>query len=306
MSQALRAARTILSVAPSQPSAGTVVLVFDASLGSVILVQIRDYIVAVPLSAGLLACPQTLEDRFSVVHAAPGDAAITGNPMGDAVLAHRYSFDGRGAVAEDAMGTAPGRLLNGTVSDRGASILAGGDTQQYVDLPNGIISSLHDATFECWLIWKGGAPWQRILDFGNTEDGEDVASSGRGYVFLTPMSSGEKLRAAFSPDGFLDETAVDARSALPRDTTAHVALVMNDTADRMAVYIDGEASGSGRWSGHLSELEDVNNWLGRSQYRDADLSAELLEFRIYAAALDDSEIQASFVAGPDALPDASK
>ena len=230
-----------------------------------------------------------------------GDASM-GNPMGDGALVHRYSFDGRGAVANDAMGTAPGRLMNGTVSDRGASILAGGDTEQYVDLPNGIISSLGDATFECWLIWKGGDPWQRILDFGNTEDGEDVASSGRGYVFLTPMSSGERLRAAFSPDGFFDETAVDARAALPRDTTSHVALVMDDSVDRMSVYIDGEPSGSERWTGHLSELEDVNNWLGRSQYRDADLSAELHEFRIYAAALGDSEIRASFLAGPDALP----
>jgi hypothetical protein len=115
------------------------------------------------------------------------------------------------------------------------------------------------------------------------------------------MSSAGRLRAAFSVGGYRSETTVDAPSPLPADVPAHVALVMNDSADRMSVYVDGEPGGAEAWLGHLRDIDDVNNWIGRSQFGDADLSAELLEFRIYATALDDAQIRASFSAGPEAL-----
>jgi len=38
----------------------------------------------------------------------------------------------------------------------GSLVLAGGTTDQFVDLPNGIIKSLTNATFEVWLTWAGG------------------------------------------------------------------------------------------------------------------------------------------------------
>jgi hypothetical protein len=48
-------------------------------------------------------------------------------------------------------------------------------------------------------------------------------------------------------------------------------------------------------------LNDVNNWLGRSQFsNDSELGGAILEFRIYRAALSQAELSFSFSQGPDA------
>lgn len=57
----------------------------------------------------------------------------------------------------------------------------------------------------------------------------------------------------------------------------------------------------------LAALNDVNNWLGRSNYLvDPPLSAVLVEFRIYSQALTAAQLAASFGAGPGALGGATR
>lgn len=54
----------------------------------------------------------------------------------------------------------------------------------------------------------------------------------------------------------------------------------------------------------LSDIEDVDNWLGRSQYEDDPVfNGEFDEFRIYGAALTADEIERSANAGPNNLVD---
>jgi hypothetical protein len=49
-------------------------------------------------------------------------------------------------------------------------------------------------------------------------------------------------------------------------------------------------------------VDDVNNWLGRSQYSsDPAFGGTIYEFRIYGAALTQVELGASFAAGPRAV-----
>ena len=55
--------------------------------------------------------------------------------------------------------------------------------------------------------------------------------------------------------------------------------------------------------GPPSLINDINNWLGRSQYsQDPRFGGSYHEFRIYNAALSASDIRASFEAGPDVVP----
>ena len=72
----------------------------------------------------------------------------------------------------------------------------------YIDLPNGIISALGpDATFETWITWYGptDSSWQRIFDFGTSDEGEDVspAAPNSTYIFMTPRSGPGTLRAGY-------------------------------------------------------------------------------------------------------------
>jgi hypothetical protein len=56
-------------------------------------------------------------------------------------------------------------------------------------------------------------------------------------------------------------------------------------------------------SNQLKNVNDVNNWLGRSQFAaDPSFSGTYSEFRIYSSARSAAQIAASFASGPDALP----
>ena len=82
----------------------------------------------------------------------------------------------------------------------------------------------------------------------------------------------------------------------------HVVATFSDTADRMALYLDGTLIGSVTVNGSLSDIIDINNWLGHSQYfADPDFNGVIHELRIYDSALSASEIADSHAAGPDPL-----
>jgi hypothetical protein len=215
-------------------------------------------------------------------------------------LKHRYSFNGTGTTITDSVGKAPGKAVNATLSGSGTLKLAGGTSDTYVDLPNGIISSLTDATFEVWLTWNGGDPWQRIFDFGNSVQGEDTQSGGVSYFFLAASSAwGPHLRTAYSLSGIPGESAVQSSSSLPVGSTEHVTVIFDDTHNQVSLYIDGAFNTGVGLDAHLSALQDVNNWLGRSQFADPALSATLDEFRIYGAALTADQILLSHKSGPN-------
>jgi hypothetical protein len=105
----------------------------------------------------------------------------------------------------------------------------------------------------------------------------------------------------FSTDGNSagQEVQVMAASALPQ-SLAHVAVVCDAAGDKLKLYIDGVKVGEKAWTGSLSSINDVNVWLGRSQYDgDNELTAVFHEFRVYGLALSDADIATSFAGGPD-------
>ena len=84
---------------------------------------------------------------------APGGASgACEPPLGS--LVHRYSFDGTGTSVIDSVGGANGNLVGGaTLDGSGVLTLPGnrdGQPDQYLNLPNGIISKLDGVTIDCW------------------------------------------------------------------------------------------------------------------------------------------------------------
>jgi hypothetical protein len=246
---------------------------------------------------------------------AAGDAATADagdpNPLGCApadragcdllrsALVHRYSFDGSGAAVLDSAGGAHGSVENGQLSGAGEVALDGDD--QFVDLPNGIVSQLQSATFEAWVDWAGGSRWQRIFDFGNSDTVEGTPRIGDTYLFLTPRADGNSVRVTFQSGSSNGEIQVDSADPLPSDSEHHLAVVVDGVGHSLALYIDGALAGSTPFQSQLSELSDVNNWLGLSQFStDPLFEGSLLEFRIYGAALSAEQMALSFDLGPDA------
>jgi hypothetical protein len=234
-------------------------------------------------------------------------------------LIHRYSFDGTGTVVEDSVGDADGSLVNAMLA--GGSVSIADDTttgnqelDQFVDLPNGLVSSLRNATLEVWLTWTGGAPWQRILDFGDDTSGIEnnrTKFAGKTYLFVTPQTPTKEatsttpalapvLRVAFQAEQ-VHEMQLDATRAVPRGVKTHVAVVVDSDAGQMLVYMNGELENSmGFPADYLGLIHDVNNWLGRSNFfYDPGFTGSFHEFRVYSAALNAAQIRQSYQAGSD-------
>jgi hypothetical protein len=150
---------------------------------------------------------------------------------------------------------------------------------------------------------------------------------------LVPLTS--KMRVAYKRPGADEwEIIVDATRALPSGVQTHVAVVVDATAQTMSLFIDGRLEngvayfrnpgdpaftsmqGPYDWSApvagdggmvvppsvDLTEINDINNWLGRSQFiADEELQATFSEFRIYRAALSPELLEISHNGGPDAV-----
>ncbi len=222
-----------------------------------------------------------------------------------AKLLHRYDFEGNGTAVVDRVGTAHGAVRGANVSKlegRGVVLLGGGTAGPYIDLPNGLISALTNATFEAWITWGGGNAWQRVFDFGDSTHAtpENNPASGKSYLFLTPKTGGSGgASLTYSAGGSAQEIALTVAQPLPLALTQIVAVV-NDAGNQVQLYVDGELAGSAAWTGALGQLNDVNVWLGRSQFDgDPELSGVYHDFRVYGAALSAAEVASAFRGGTD-------
>jgi hypothetical protein len=258
------------------------------------------------------------QDQNQIVDAKPDVAADVAPDNGcsnptlcglKAALVHRYQFNGMNTIATDSVGMPPGTVVNAQLSGTGTVVLAGGATDQYVDLPNGIVRQLTDATFELWVTWNGGAGWQRIFDFGDTGGAEGVRAQASTTFYLTPQATTVSsytgpsvLLVGFKRANQLSDNETHALASQPMavGSMVHVAVVVDDSKNQLNLYVNSALESSIPFADSLSLLNDVNNWLGRSQYSaDVGFAGTIHEFRIYAAALSQTSVQASFVAGPD-------
>jgi hypothetical protein len=245
-----------------------------------------------------------------------------------ALLLHRYSFT---TDASDSVGSA-----HGTVVDAGVptAVFAGGQlnlsgntgessnniTQDaYVNLPNGMISDVASEgtsgafTIELWATVSTTRTWQRYVDFGTSNFGEDVShsGSGSGYIYITPNSgvfSNGLASAVHPPTG---DRNVGQTGPLPNNIQFHIVSTydQNDTSEgsngTFKLYRDDALIGAAELplGLDLNTFTNNNNWLGRSQWPDPIFDGLFNELRLYDHALSAAEVAASFASGPDVLPD---
>ena len=216
-----------------------------------------------------------------------------------AALAHRYSFT---ADAMDSIGAAHGTAMNGASISAGAVQLDGID--DYVDLPAseiGIPTNFTSLTIEAWFNFEGTpgqTDWARVFDFGDSD-----GVNGRNYIFMTPQSMNGDTRARISDSdpGYNNEQGPVYGTALTSGTY-HVAMVYDESLDRMHLYVDGLLLQSVEMTIPLSSVSDALAYLGRSLYaKDPFLDGAVDEFRIWNGALNEEQVGISVLAGADAI-----
>ena len=248
-----------------------------------------------------------------------------------------------GAAAEGALVVDSISGWNGVVRGAGAtwtgtalSLPGGGGGASngpaaYVDLPNGMASRFSRdrggrgaVTFEGWLTVtpRANGAWQRVIDFGSSYPGGrlgEIFSTGRvirndtrglDYLILT-AARGDDVnlrRVDWTNDdptgGTGSNYGVDFNASV--DTVGnpwHFVLTIDETAGKIGYYENGIAIPMPDTPLKLNNLNDVNCWLGRSNWTgDGSLQGEFDEFRVYSGAFTPSDVQKSFAKGPSTLP----
>lgn len=287
-------------------------------------------------SLGLLAGNGQATVSVIGVPRAAGNTVIgaqTASSSNQPKLLHRWSFSNAagpatdGTVVIDSTGGADGVVRGANAVSTGAGLtLPGGTftTQAYVDLPNHLVSPLKRCTFEGWAaVTYGGYQWGAFFEFGSTQpggaDGEIMGpgdlngGGGDGLDFIGLYSSREtdqnqqRFQVGNSDGGNTPYGIWDfARPTIFGQPIHFVVSVDNTTPGELKLnyWRDGALVANLTYPMNLADLNDVNNWLGRSNFTRGDVDnvpATFDEFRLYEGAFDDAMVQASRALGPDSV-----
>ena len=200
---------------------------------------------------------------------------------------HLYSFSEQGGSrVHDSLGTAHGWVINGGMLADGTLTLSK-SSSQYVELSDGLVSSLTDCTIGAWVRLNSVDSWARIFDFG----------SGTGKnMFMTPTYWGNALRFGIKKDD-LEQNINSNQGPLSTGVWTHVTVTLR--GNRGTLYVNGAPVGHNNsitWDpcdlGHT-----IQNWIGRSQWNDPYLDSQFDEFRIYDVAFSANEVAWLFEGG---------
>jgi alpha-L-arabinofuranosidase len=213
------------------------------------------------------------------------------------VLVHRYNFsETAGTNVADAIG---GPAWSGTLPRGGAFggglLTLSSNSQQYVNLPAGILSNYTMVTIEAWATF-GTLPSSKgcfLYGFGNIS-----GTDGVDYIFCQPKDG----RIAISDANWSGEQGTGGGGNWS-SRTVHVTSVFNPPAGYIALYTNGVlVSQNSAVTKSFGSVSNVFSYIGRSLYSgDTYFDVSLDEFRIYSGALSASEIAATQVLGPDQL-----
>ncbi len=250
---------------------------------------------------------------------------------GSSALIHRWSFDeaagsaGDGAALVDSVGGATGFVRGDGANFTGTGLdLPGGDSRNgraaYGDLPNNLLSVHSTVTLEGWVSVDstGGGSWTRIFDFGSTEGTGEITGPGNtngggaqglDYLMLSASRGGnynqQRIEWRNEDPGGGGVTTLDSNLNTTFGEVFHFAVsverdgtqsVVNYWRNGAHVTVDGSSPRT------LGDINDVNNWLGRSTWiNDGTLDGTFEEFRIWDNAADQAFVDASIALGPDSV-----
>ncbi|HUO08303.1 MAG TPA: LamG-like jellyroll fold domain-containing protein [Phycisphaerae bacterium] len=222
----------------------------------------------------------------NVVNAAGTSDDSNGDSATPTDLKLRYRFDETsGTTANDSSG----HFLNGTLTNSPTLAASGkfntaislNGSNQYIQLPAGIVSSLTAITISAWVNLNSVSNWARLFDFGTgTSD----------YMFLAPRSGSGSVRFAITISGNTAEQQINGTAALPTGAWVHVAVTLSGSTG--ILYVNGAQVGiNNAMTLNPSSLGNTTlNYIGKSQFNDPYLNGRVDDFRIYSRALTPSEI----------------
>ena len=245
---------------------------------------------------------------------------------------HRYSFgeaatnEAGGLTFADSIGTAHGTVRGTGASFTGSrlSLPGGTNTTGYGDLPNGLLSANSTnkggsglVTIEGWINVTGSRAASRVFDFGSSDVGEVTGPGGGGpgsdFLFYTAQRGGDLGRRRFelrNAEPAINVTNITVRDVITYRTflrDMHFAVTWRESTGQINLYENGFLVSSMVVTNPLSEINDVNVWLGRANSNIVlNAQIEYNEVRFYTNILTVDELAGNIQAGPNTVNTASQ
>jgi len=248
----------------------------------------------------------------------------------NAALIHRYSFnEASGTTASDSVGGATwNATLVGTAAFNGSGqVVLDGNSNNYVQLPAGIISNVNEVTIETWasISVTTNNNFENLFAFGfadlNPIDG--TYGDGGNYITFSPLTGGGTAQLNFGqgvPGNAGERDAIVANTLAGQNNIQVVGVFSPDTGNQ-AFYTNGVlAARVSMFNAMIDPVgyrnpafnsqsvltyqlgADPNNYLGHSLYiADPGFLGSIDECRIYSGPLTASQAAADFALGPNQL-----
>lgn len=246
-----------------------------------------DFIRVIEASREVYENPVSSEDIYSAIDSLnAAKAAVDWNPAAGYEPLAWYVFNDRSSqtVKDVSDNGNDATLVNSgakILEDNVLSLNANNENDSYLQLPSGILSGANEFTFASWVKIGENRSWARLFDFG--------MSSTNGYMFTVPYTGTSQFRYAITSTTSSGEQQLNA-PGLTVGEWIHVAV--RQSSSTVTIYYNGEPVSSRTITlTPASTIKDaVNCYIGKSQYADPYLKAELKDIRIYDRALTEAQI----------------
>ncbi|MHA7965535.1 S-layer homology domain-containing protein [Paenibacillus sp. CAU 1782] len=177
----------------------------------------------------------------------------------------------------------------------GVAEFAGGASDSYIEIPQGVLDGLQDVTVSSLVSWNSARPAEWVFALGQ---------SNTHYLYLTPKYNNNNnatsgTRAGIATNGWMNEQSAIASSVLPTNTWKLVTVVVQGQEGKLALYIDGQPAGTGSTGGftleQIKRATGPSGYIGKSFYSaDPYFGGMIADFQIYDGALNAAEVEALY------------
>ncbi|WP_186577049.1 immunoglobulin-like domain-containing protein [Aquibacillus kalidii] len=237
----------------------------------------------------------------SVEVAQLADQPVTNNPgeipdpeptEGELIL--NYDFANiEGTTVKDTVGNFDGTIINPEKADvvtNGENTVidfVGGNTDSFIELPQGILDGLESITVSSLVNWDGknGAEW--LYTFG-----QDSSK----YLYYTPKYNADSsARFGIATNTWRNEVSAKANTQTSNKWKL-VTTVFNGAEESLTIYLDGEevatASTNGLTLADIKNTDGISGYIGKSFYSaDPYFGGMISDFEVYNGVLSNEQIE---------------